>query len=83
LHTGNKLLLALGTIALSAVVAPEDAEAQYERQCEELSQRSSAELEQFLKDYPDHACAEVAALLLVERTNPAAEGRSPAIAGRY
>ena len=83
MKNSNKFLLALGTIALSAVVAPDEADAQYQRQCDWLTQQPPAELEQFIKQNPDHACAEVAALLLVERTLPAAEGRASGGEGRY
>lgn len=80
----NKLLLALGAIALSAVVATDEADAQdYQGQCEWLSQRSAPELEQFIKDNVNDPCAEVAALLLVERTQPAGNARSSAVQGRY
>lgn len=83
MNTTNKLLVALGAIALTAVVAPDEADAQYQEQCDWLAQQSPADLEQFIKQNPDHACAEVAALLLVERTLPAAEGRASGVQGRY
>jgi hypothetical protein len=79
----NNILAVLGAIALSAVIAPDDAEAHYQSQCDWLSQQAPRQLEQFIRENPDHACAEVAALLLVERTLPAAEGRSSAAGGRY
>lgn len=78
----DKLLLALGTIALGAVVPTASANAQDANRCEWLSQRSANELQQFLRDNPNDSCAEVAALLLVERTQPAAAG-APAPQGRY
>ena len=84
MRTGNKLLVALGTIALTAVVAPSEADAQYKQQCDWLTQQSADQLKQFLKQNPDHACAEVAARLLVERVKPAAGGNTPAgSGGRY
>jgi hypothetical protein len=68
----DRLLLALGTIALSAAVPTESAEAQEAGVCEWLSERSASELEQFIREDPNSSCADVAALLLVERTLPAA-----------
>jgi CRISPR/Cas system-associated protein Csm6 len=83
-RTPNKLLLALGTIALSAVVAPDEADAQYQEQCDWLAQQSPTDLEQFVRQNPDHACAEVAALMLVERTLPATVSRAASGGqGRY
>ena len=85
----NKFLLALGAIALGSAIAPgeaaaADADADYQVQCAQLSQQSAKELRQYIEQNPDSACAEFAASLLAERTNPGLGGRSTAgFGGRY
>jgi hypothetical protein len=76
MNKSEKLLLALGTIALGAVVPATSASAQQQdaATCEWLSQRSPNELRQFLRDNPNDSCVEVAARMLVERTQPAQSG---------
>lgn len=82
----NKVLIALGVIALSSTAVPSEAEAQdaeYQRTCDWLSQQSNGYLKQYIKYYPDDPCAEVAASLLAERTQPEEGVRAPAAVGRY
>jgi hypothetical protein len=79
----NKMLAALGAIALTAIAAPDEAEAHYQQQCDWLNQQSTDVVEQFLKANPDHPCAEVAAMLVVERTTPASGQSTPAPGSRY
>lgn len=83
MNKSEKLLMALGTIALSAIVPTVGANAQEANRCEWLSQQSPDGLRQFLRDNPNDSCAEVAALMLVERTQPAAGAGSSALGGRY
>jgi predicted negative regulator of RcsB-dependent stress response len=84
----NKLLTALGVIALGPIVAADSAAAQdanteYQSQCAQLAQQSAPQLEEFIRENPDDACAEFAALMLAERTRPALGARSSASFGRY
>lgn len=83
MKNSNKLLAALGIIAAGVVVPSDSADAQTANRCEWLADRSAAELEQIIRDNPDDSCAEVAALLLVERATPAARSASLAVQGRY
>jgi uncharacterized protein YcfJ len=79
----ERLMIALGSIALGTIAFPGSAQAQERADlCEWLSNRSVDELQQFVRDNPNDSCAEVAALMLVERTQPAADGQ-PAVGSRF
>lgn len=89
----SKILGALGAIALGAAMTPagaatveQQSDAAFESECARLQQQSDKELQQYIIDNPDSSCVEVAALLLAERTQPAAGVSAPLGAravGRY
>lgn len=83
----NKLLIALGSIALGSTAVPGSASAQqadvdYDDMCAWLSQQSATGLQDFIRDNLDSPCVEVAAQLLAEKSQPAAGVRASTF-GRY
>ena len=83
----NRVLTALGVIALSstgvpAQAAPGSSEADYEKVCQWLSTQSADQLRDYIRQNPDSACVDVAAQLLAELSQPEAGVRSP-LGGRY
>ena len=84
----NKLLLALGAIALGSTAgagraAAQDADGDYQSQCNWLANQSDEALQRYIEGNLDNPCAEVAAVLLAERSQPAAGVRAIRMTGRY
>ena len=84
----NKVLTALGAIALGSTGMASHAHAQesdseYQAVCDWLSTQSIEGIQDFMRRNPESACIEVAAQLLAERAEPEAGVRAPGPAGRY
>ena len=84
----RKILAALATIALSSTAMPstasaQDADAEYQKMCDWLTQQSTADLQGFIKQNLNDPCVEIAAQLIAERSQPEAGVRAPLASGRY